>query len=163
MAMMALPQNAPEALRHLTDLLDEIWYQAGDRSVDVRVQEFIFNTEMFTLCMLLNKLTPSAILSRKSRLKSRMLSTPCYLRYTLSCVCQSSVKQGVMTFSLFKMSGRYLVIFKCEMYIVCGIRLKIHISTLTFCSYLKHGLCFLLLLQFKNHYKMLGNISLMNW
>ena len=35
MAMMALPQNIPEAVSNLTNLTDEIWYHAGDTSTDV--------------------------------------------------------------------------------------------------------------------------------
>ncbi len=33
--MMALPQNAPQSLTNLSDLVNEIWYHAGDQSVDV--------------------------------------------------------------------------------------------------------------------------------
>ena len=32
--LMALPQNVPEALKNLYTLTDDIWYHAGDRSVD---------------------------------------------------------------------------------------------------------------------------------
>lgn len=34
MALMALPQNAPEAIRASWTLVDDIWYFAGDRSTD---------------------------------------------------------------------------------------------------------------------------------
>jgi len=34
---MALPQNAPKALKSLGVLVDDIWYYAGDRSVDVSI------------------------------------------------------------------------------------------------------------------------------
>lgn len=36
MAIMAIPQNTPEALSNLVNLTDEIWYRAGDTSTDVR-------------------------------------------------------------------------------------------------------------------------------
>lgn len=36
MAIMAIPQNAPDALSNLVNLTDEIWYRAGDSSTDVR-------------------------------------------------------------------------------------------------------------------------------
>lgn len=35
MAIQALPQNAVESWKNLLNLSDEIWYYAGDRSVDV--------------------------------------------------------------------------------------------------------------------------------
>ncbi|KAJ3217077.1 E2 ubiquitin-conjugating protein mms2 [Dinochytrium kinnereticum] len=35
LALMAQPQNAPTALCNLGELVDEIWYTAGDRSVDM--------------------------------------------------------------------------------------------------------------------------------
>ena len=35
MAIQALPQNAVESWTNLANLVDEIWYYAGDRSVDV--------------------------------------------------------------------------------------------------------------------------------
>ncbi|XP_013380311.1 ubiquinone biosynthesis protein COQ9, mitochondrial isoform X4 [Lingula anatina] len=34
MAILALPQNAPEAMKNLLNLTDDIWYYAGDRSAD---------------------------------------------------------------------------------------------------------------------------------
>lgn len=37
MAIMALPNNSVTALKNLAQLVDEIWYYAGDRSVDVSV------------------------------------------------------------------------------------------------------------------------------
>ncbi|KAJ3093208.1 hypothetical protein HK102_000009 [Quaeritorhiza haematococci] len=37
LALMALPQNAPNALKNLAELVDEIWFLAGDRSTDVRI------------------------------------------------------------------------------------------------------------------------------
>ena len=38
--MMALPQNASESLQNLTALVDDIWYYAGDRSVDVSIEKY---------------------------------------------------------------------------------------------------------------------------
>lgn len=35
LAVMALPQNAPTSLSNLTHLIDEMWYLAGDSSVDM--------------------------------------------------------------------------------------------------------------------------------
>ncbi|KAI8816795.1 COQ9-domain-containing protein [Fimicolochytrium jonesii] len=35
LAVMAQPQNVPMSLRNLGELVDEIWYLAGDRSVDM--------------------------------------------------------------------------------------------------------------------------------
>ncbi|KAJ3130893.1 Ubiquinone biosynthesis protein coq9, mitochondrial, partial [Irineochytrium annulatum] len=35
LGLMAQPQNAPTALQNLGELVDEIWYVAGDRSVDM--------------------------------------------------------------------------------------------------------------------------------
>lgn len=35
MALGALPQNVPTTLKLLTDLVDEVWYFAGDRSTDM--------------------------------------------------------------------------------------------------------------------------------
>ena len=35
MAIQTLPQNAVESWTNLANLMDEIWYYAGDRSVDV--------------------------------------------------------------------------------------------------------------------------------
>jgi len=35
MGMMALPQNATESWGNLADLMDEIWFLAGDKSADV--------------------------------------------------------------------------------------------------------------------------------
>ncbi|CAD5120903.1 DgyrCDS9456 [Dimorphilus gyrociliatus] len=35
MAKMALPQNAPESLKLLAQLCDDIWYEAGDKSTDI--------------------------------------------------------------------------------------------------------------------------------
>jgi ubiquinone biosynthesis protein COQ9 len=32
---MALPQNAPNTVKQLAELVDEIWYLAGDHSVDL--------------------------------------------------------------------------------------------------------------------------------
>ncbi len=34
MAIKAHPSNLPDSLERLALMLDEIWYQAGDRSVD---------------------------------------------------------------------------------------------------------------------------------
>lgn len=36
MAILAIPQNTPEAASNLMDLTDEIWFHAGDTSTDVR-------------------------------------------------------------------------------------------------------------------------------
>lgn len=33
--LMALPQNAPNTVKQLAELVDEIWYLAGDQSVDL--------------------------------------------------------------------------------------------------------------------------------
>ena len=35
LAMMSLPSNLESSVSHLAHLMDEIWYLAGDRSVDV--------------------------------------------------------------------------------------------------------------------------------
>ena len=35
MAIQALPQNAVESWSNLAQLMDDVWYYAGDRSVDV--------------------------------------------------------------------------------------------------------------------------------
>ena len=35
LGLLALPQNAPAALRNFGALLDDVWYHAGDRSSDV--------------------------------------------------------------------------------------------------------------------------------
>ena len=35
MGLMALPPNVPESLRNLGNLVDDIWYLAGDKSTDV--------------------------------------------------------------------------------------------------------------------------------
>jgi len=37
MSMMALPTNAPTALKNLTRMVDDIWYYAGDRSTYVSI------------------------------------------------------------------------------------------------------------------------------
>lgn len=42
MAIQAMPQNAPESLRNLSQLVDDIWFYAGDRSVDVSRGHFTF-------------------------------------------------------------------------------------------------------------------------
>ena len=36
MGLMALPPNVPASLRHFSELVDDIWYYAGDSSADVR-------------------------------------------------------------------------------------------------------------------------------
>lgn len=36
LALLMSPANACTSLRKLSELIDEIWHQAGDRSVDVR-------------------------------------------------------------------------------------------------------------------------------
>ena len=43
MGLMLLPQNAPDAMKNVAYMVDEIWYHAGDTSTDVRIQysEFI--------------------------------------------------------------------------------------------------------------------------
>jgi ubiquinone biosynthesis protein COQ9 len=42
MAIMALPQNSITSLKNLAQLVDEIWYYAGDRSVDVSLENVAF-------------------------------------------------------------------------------------------------------------------------
>ncbi len=39
MGLMLLPQNAPDAVKNVAYMVDEIWYHAGDTSTDVRAQE----------------------------------------------------------------------------------------------------------------------------
>jgi len=43
MGLMLLPQNAPDAMKNVAYMVDEIWYHAGDTSTDVSIQhcEFI--------------------------------------------------------------------------------------------------------------------------
>ena len=38
MGLMLLPQNAPDAMKNVAYMVDEIWYHAGDTSTDVRTQ-----------------------------------------------------------------------------------------------------------------------------
>jgi len=35
MRLMAMPQNAPDALKAVSYMVDDIWYHAGDTSTDV--------------------------------------------------------------------------------------------------------------------------------
>lgn len=35
MSLLLLPHNVPDSLKHLSTLVDDIWYYAGDRSTDV--------------------------------------------------------------------------------------------------------------------------------
>lgn len=35
MSILLLPHNIPDSLKHLSNLVDDIWYYAGDRSTDV--------------------------------------------------------------------------------------------------------------------------------
>ncbi|XP_061628565.1 ubiquinone biosynthesis protein COQ9, mitochondrial isoform X3 [Phyllopteryx taeniolatus] len=35
MSILLLPHNIPKSLKHLSTLVDDIWYHAGDRSIDV--------------------------------------------------------------------------------------------------------------------------------
>lgn len=35
MSILILPHNIPHSLKHLSTLMDDIWYYAGDRSTDV--------------------------------------------------------------------------------------------------------------------------------
>lgn len=35
MSLLLLPHNIPDSLKHLSTLMDDIWYYAGDRSTDV--------------------------------------------------------------------------------------------------------------------------------
>lgn len=35
MSLLLLPNNIPDSLKHLSTLVDDIWYYAGDRSTDV--------------------------------------------------------------------------------------------------------------------------------
>lgn len=37
MSILLLPHNIPDSLKHLSTLIDDIWYYAGDRSTDVRI------------------------------------------------------------------------------------------------------------------------------
>ncbi|KAJ3123855.1 Ubiquinone biosynthesis protein coq9, mitochondrial [Nowakowskiella sp. JEL0407] len=39
-ALLLLPQNLPTTLSNLHELVDEMWYLAGDRSVDVLRRQF---------------------------------------------------------------------------------------------------------------------------
>jgi len=41
MAMMALPANAPTALKISTTMVDDMWYYAGDRSTYVSIVTFV--------------------------------------------------------------------------------------------------------------------------
>lgn len=55
LAIMTLPPNVPTSLANLLTLVDDIWYYAGDRSVDVSISYnsvfFIFNLScQFSLC-----------------------------------------------------------------------------------------------------------------
>lgn len=36
LGLMALPTNAPTSLKLLSELVDDMWYHAGDTAVDVR-------------------------------------------------------------------------------------------------------------------------------
>lgn len=49
MGLMLLPQNAPDAMKNVAYMVDEIWYHAGDTSTDVRFQhgEFICNNNNY--------------------------------------------------------------------------------------------------------------------
>lgn len=35
MSILLLPHNIPDSLKHLSTMVDDIWYYAGDRSTDV--------------------------------------------------------------------------------------------------------------------------------
>lgn len=35
LSILLLPHNIPDSLKHLTTMVDDIWYYAGDRSTDV--------------------------------------------------------------------------------------------------------------------------------
>ncbi|KAL0155685.1 hypothetical protein M9458_049948, partial [Cirrhinus mrigala] len=35
MSILLLPNNIPDSLKHLSTMVDDIWYYAGDRSTDV--------------------------------------------------------------------------------------------------------------------------------
>lgn len=37
MSILLLPHNIPDSLKHLSTMVDDIWYYAGDRSTDVSV------------------------------------------------------------------------------------------------------------------------------
>ncbi|XP_064192000.1 ubiquinone biosynthesis protein COQ9-B, mitochondrial-like isoform X1 [Anguilla rostrata] len=39
MSILLLPHNIPDSLKHLSTLIDDIWYYAGDRSTDVSVSK----------------------------------------------------------------------------------------------------------------------------
>lgn len=47
LALMALPPNVPMSLANLLTLVDDICYYAGDRSVDVRIVFFLYNSICF--------------------------------------------------------------------------------------------------------------------
>ena len=47
--MMALPSNAPTALKNLTRMVDDMWYYAGDRSTYVNIICFSFRQRNETL------------------------------------------------------------------------------------------------------------------
>ena len=54
MAMMALPANAPTALKILTRMVDDMWYYAGDRSTYVSIVTFVQMSRLaFSALMLL--------------------------------------------------------------------------------------------------------------
>ena len=38
MGLLLLPQNAPDAMKNVAYMVDEIWYHAGDTSTDVSIQ-----------------------------------------------------------------------------------------------------------------------------
>lgn len=51
--MMALPSNAPTALKNLTRMVDDMWYYAGDRSTYVNIKRFTqHETLRAVLCIL---------------------------------------------------------------------------------------------------------------
>jgi len=54
MALMALPSNAPTALKNLTRMVDDMWYYAGDRSTYVNITAFLFNTCAPVCCKYVN-------------------------------------------------------------------------------------------------------------
>jgi ubiquinone biosynthesis protein COQ9 len=51
LALLALPQNAPTSIRNLAELMDEMWFLAGDQSVDLNwyTKRFLLTGIFFSL------------------------------------------------------------------------------------------------------------------
>jgi ubiquinone biosynthesis protein COQ9 len=54
LALLALPQHAPTSMKNLAELMDEMWFLAGDRSVDFNwyTKRFLLTGEPFALTFL---------------------------------------------------------------------------------------------------------------